>query len=64
LVPTGQSGLGVTVIVEIPCSTIEQMRLVNTFCWARAYADSLRSGPGTKAVKIGAEHKGYDRKPN
>jgi uncharacterized protein len=25
-------------LLEIPCSTIEQMRLVNTFCWVRAYA--------------------------
>jgi superfamily I DNA and/or RNA helicase len=28
-------------LLEIPCRTIEQMRLVNTFCWAKAYADSL-----------------------
>jgi hypothetical protein len=25
-------------LLEIPCSTIEQMRLVNALCWARAYA--------------------------
>ena len=25
-------------LLEIPCSTIEQMRLVNTFCWVKAYA--------------------------
>jgi uncharacterized protein len=28
-------------LLEIPCRTIEQMRLVNTFCWAKAYADQL-----------------------
>ena len=28
-------------LLEIPCSTIEQMRLVNTFCWAKAYAEDL-----------------------
>jgi uncharacterized protein len=28
-------------LLEIPCSTIEQMRLVNTFCWAKAYSDDL-----------------------
>lgn len=38
-------GLGVIFasprLLEIPCSTIEQMRLVNTFCWAKGYADDL-----------------------
>jgi len=34
-------------LLEIPCSTIEQMRLVNTFCWARTYAeDQKRSAVG------------------
>jgi uncharacterized protein len=28
-------------LLEIPCRTIEQMRLVNTFCWVKAYADEL-----------------------
>lgn len=26
-------------LLEISCSTIDQMRLVNTLCWAKAYAD-------------------------
>lgn len=30
-------------LLEVSCHTIEQMKLVNTLCWARAYADS--SGP-------------------
>jgi uncharacterized protein len=25
-------------LLEAPCSSIEQMRLVNALCWARAYA--------------------------
>jgi uncharacterized protein len=28
-------------LLEIPCSTIEQVRLLNTFCWAKAYSDDL-----------------------
>lgn len=28
-------------LLEIPCRTIQQLRLVNTFCWAKAYADQL-----------------------
>ncbi|MDZ4374367.1 MAG: TM0106 family RecB-like putative nuclease [Phenylobacterium sp.] len=28
-------------LLEIPCSTIFQMQLVNTLCWAKVYADSL-----------------------
>ena len=28
-------------LLEIPCSTIDQMRLVNTFCWVKAYASDL-----------------------
>jgi predicted RecB family nuclease len=27
-------------LLEIPCSTIEQMQLVNTLCWAKVYADA------------------------
>jgi hypothetical protein len=27
-------------LLETPCSTVEQMRLVNALCWARAYAGS------------------------
>jgi uncharacterized protein len=27
-------------LLEIPCATIEQMRLVNTLCWAKGYSDS------------------------
>jgi superfamily I DNA and/or RNA helicase len=27
-------------LLEIPCNTIEQMQLVNTLCWAKAYSDS------------------------
>jgi uncharacterized protein len=26
-------------LLEIPCSTIEQMQLVNTLCWAKYYSD-------------------------
>jgi superfamily I DNA and/or RNA helicase len=26
-------------LLEIPCSTIEQMQLVNTLCWAKHYSD-------------------------
>ena len=26
-------------LLEVPCRTIEQMKLVNALCWARAYAD-------------------------
>ena len=29
-------------LLEIACSTIDQMRLVNTLCWAKAYADASR----------------------
>jgi len=25
-------------LLEIPCKTIEQMKLVNTFCWLAEYA--------------------------
>jgi len=25
-------------LLETPCSTIEQLRLVNALCWAKAYA--------------------------
>jgi uncharacterized protein len=31
-------------LLETPCSTIEQMQLVNALCWAKAYAES-RSRP-------------------
>jgi superfamily I DNA and/or RNA helicase len=27
-------------LLEIPCRSIEQLRLVNTLCWAKAYADA------------------------
>ena len=40
------------------CTTIEQMELVNTFCWLEAYSDSLLSGKGPRAgipVEVGAE---------
>jgi predicted RecB family nuclease len=26
-------------LLEVPCRTVEQMRLVNTLCWAKAYAN-------------------------
>jgi uncharacterized protein len=29
-------------LLEIACSTIEQMKLVNTLCWAQAYATAQR----------------------
>ena len=28
-------------LLEIACQTIDQMRLVNTLCWVKAYAESL-----------------------
>jgi predicted RecB family nuclease len=36
-------------LLDAPCRTIEQMELVNTFCWLKAYSDSLLSGKGQKA---------------
>jgi uncharacterized protein len=30
-------------LLEIPCSTIEQMRLVNTLCWAKHYATGFQA---------------------
>ena len=27
-------------LLEIPCATVEQMKLVNTFCWLEAYSSS------------------------
>ena len=33
-------------LLDAPCRTIEQMELVNTFCWLKAYSDSLLSGKG------------------
>jgi uncharacterized protein len=30
-------------LLEVPCRTVEQMRLVNTLCWARAYALKKRA---------------------
>ncbi|WP_419903531.1 hypothetical protein [Kiloniella sp.] len=32
-------------LLEIPCGTVEQMKLVNTFCWLDEYADK-----GTKTI--------------
>lgn len=29
-------------LLEIDCGSVEQMRLVNTLCWARSYADQQR----------------------
>src|ERR1700730_11143165 len=29
-------------LLEISCSTIEQLRLVNALCWAKTYADPQR----------------------
>jgi len=28
-------------LLEIPCSTVDQMKLVNTLCWVKAYSSSL-----------------------
>jgi len=33
-------------LLEIPCSTIEQMRLVNTFCWVKVYAEGADLAQG------------------
>lgn len=27
-------------LLEIDCSTVDQMKLVNTLCWAKAYSDA------------------------
>jgi hypothetical protein len=34
-------------LLEVPCNRIEQMRLVNTLCWAKSYSDEL--GPASTA---------------
>jgi uncharacterized protein len=39
-------------LLEVPCATIEQMRLVNTFCWAKAYAEDLRIGRNRGALYL------------
>jgi superfamily I DNA and/or RNA helicase len=42
-------------LLDAPCRTIEQMELVNTFCWLEAYSESLLSGKGQKAgIPVGA----------
>jgi uncharacterized protein len=28
-------------LLEIPCSTVEQMKLVNTLCWVKSYSGAL-----------------------
>jgi superfamily I DNA and/or RNA helicase len=33
-------------LLEIACSTIPQMQLVNTLCWAKIYADDLEATTG------------------
>jgi hypothetical protein len=30
-------------LLEIPCSAITQMQLVNTLCWDKVYADATAS---------------------
>ena len=35
-------------LLEIPCNTIEQMELVNSLCWARAYAEDQQRGGAQK----------------
>jgi uncharacterized protein len=30
-------------LLEVPCNGIEQMKLVNTLCWAKAYAHGSTS---------------------
>jgi uncharacterized protein len=41
-------------LLEVPCSTIQQLRLVNTLCWAKNYSDDVASassvGAAAKAV--------------
>lgn len=32
-----------TQLLEIPCNTIDQMRLVNTLCWVKEYAEKINS---------------------
>jgi uncharacterized protein len=32
-------------LLEIPCSTIAQMQLVNTLCWAKAFGDQQAAEP-------------------
>src|SRR6185437_6826079 len=31
-------------LLEVPCHRIEQLRLVNTLCWAKLYGDKLPNG--------------------
>ena len=35
-------------LLDASCRNIEQMKLVNSFCWLEVYSDSLRSGKGLK----------------
>jgi uncharacterized protein len=42
-------------LLEIPCHTVDQMRLVNTLCWAKAYADSLSRRPSARLAATGSE---------
>lgn len=37
-------------LLEIPCSTIEQMRLVNGLCWARQFAMEQAASAGRAAI--------------
>jgi hypothetical protein len=29
----------------VPCNSVEQMRLVNTLCWAKVYAEAPKRFP-------------------
>jgi uncharacterized protein len=39
-------------LLEVSCNTIEQMRLVNTLCWAKTFADSQRASSMNVAAPI------------
>lgn len=37
---TGKAGASKSTLPEIPCGTVEQMKLVNTFCWSDEYENT------------------------
>lgn len=45
-------------LLEIPCSGIEQMRLVNTLCWAKRYSDELSAAHAIDVATSAALERG------
>ncbi|NLS25316.1 hypothetical protein S2M10_02800 [Sphingomonas sp. S2M10] len=41
-------------LLEVPCSTIEQMELVDGLCWAKQFAEQQRYGPKDEVGKLGS----------